>query len=181
MADGKSQGNKDRRFHIGTASDGCFTSHMKSDKFARLTQFDTQDPHGSREDDARTAEITISKILKGLCSGIQVVEDKVHGVISRVWNVLLMVVHHDIRIELNHENDAVGFEVQERHFCRHCKLARRTHPARCPASQTMYQVAVFPIATTTHACLCQWSLRNTQAQHFDENLTLAGVGGDISR
>ena len=25
-----------------------------------------------------------------------------------------MVVHHDIRIELNHENSTVGFEVQER-------------------------------------------------------------------
>ena len=33
---GKAKSNKDRRFHIGTASDGCFTLHTKPEKATRM-------------------------------------------------------------------------------------------------------------------------------------------------
>ena len=64
----------------------------------------------------QTAEVTISKISQKktarspstvtACLKTQVVEDNVHGVIFQASNVLLMVVHHDIRTEILHEINA---------------------------------------------------------------------------
>ena len=36
MQMGKAKSNKDRRFHIGTASDGCLTLHTKPEKATRI-------------------------------------------------------------------------------------------------------------------------------------------------
>ena len=33
---GKAKSNKDKRFHFGTASDGCFTLHTKPEKATRI-------------------------------------------------------------------------------------------------------------------------------------------------
>ena len=118
---GKATGNKDRRFHIGTASDGCSTSPMKSEKSARLTQLDAQDPHDTREDNARTADVTICIIPERTARSLstvtvrcesQVVGDNVHCVIAWVSNVLFMVVHRNSDTELIEKSITPA-------FCRH--------------------------------------------------------------
>ena len=72
-----------------SASDVCSTSHMKPEKFAKLTQLDAQDSRDTREDNARTAEVTICIIPEKTARSLstvtvrqesQVVEDNVHCV-----------------------------------------------------------------------------------------------------
>ena len=100
------------------ASDGCSTSHMKPQKSARLTQLNAQDPRDTREDNARTAEITICIISERTVRSLstvtvrlesQAVEDNVHCVTVWVSNVLLMVVYRNSDTEPIQEINTTRF------------------------------------------------------------------------